>query len=584
MSKSGKIFYSVVSLMPCVLIIACTQVSFNDPFTGENALAVPIITLNGLNPYYLNVNEQYNDPGATAIDTTDGITTDITDSIKITGGDITTDSPGEHSVKYYVTGLNGIRAKAERKVIVKDIIGPDKDKPVITLLGMNPTILYTGDTYMEEGATAFDSVDGDLTDDIQIYGDTIITDEPDSFEVFYMVSDKAGNIATKIRYVWVFDGDDSIPPVIILLGDSITKVNAGGIYNDSGATAFDNIDGDITSRIKVSGSVDMLKLGSYYLYYDVEDNAGNKAEQKRRTVTVVDTIGPTISINPPNPINIYAGTPYVEYGAIAHDNLDGNVTHKIDTINDSVNISVPGVYRVHYRVQDNAGYKTDSVRVVNVLDFADTIAPVITLLGNNPTLLDIGQSYTEPGATASDNKDGDITGRIVINDDSVNTSAQGTYRVHYTVSDNDGNTDHEIRTVLVGANLDTIPPVITLLGDNPMTIEINDPYNEPGATAVDNEDGNISSKIVITGTVDNTKVGTYTRTYNVSDNAGNKATTKERSVRVVEQIVPDWEIGVSYSVGDLVTYNGRIYRCLQAHTSQPGWEPPNALSLWQPQK
>jgi hypothetical protein len=566
------------------LLCTCTQVSFEDPFTGENALAVPIISLIGPNPYYMNVNEPYNEPGATAFDTTDGVTTDITDSIKIKDGDVSTDSAGEHTVKYYVTGLNGIRAKAERTVIVKDIVGPDKDKPVITLLGLNPTILFTGETYIEEGATAYDSVDGDLSDDIQIYGDTVVTDEPDSFEVWYMVSDKAGNTATKVRYVWVFDGDDSIPPVITLLGDSIIKVNAGAVYHDSGATAFDDIDGDITSRIKVSGSVDMLKLGSYYLYYDVEDNAGNKAEQKRRSVTVVDTTGPTISITPPNPINIYAGTPYVEYGATAHDNLDGDVTHKIDTINDSVNTSVPGVYRVHYRVQDNAGYKTDSVRVINVLDFADTIPPVITLLGNNPLLLDIGQSYTEAGAKATDNKDGDITDRIEINDDSVNTSTQGTYRVHYTVSDNAGNTDHEIRIVLVGVNLDTIPPVITLLGDNPMTIEINDPYNEPGATAIDNEDGNISSKIEITGTVDNTKIGTYTRTYNVSDNSGNKATPKERSVKVVDQIIPDWEIGVSYSVGDLVTYNGQVYRCLQAHTSQPGWEPPNALALWQPQK
>jgi hypothetical protein len=37
---------------------------------------------------------------------------------------------------------------------------------------------------------------------------------------------------------------------------------------------------------------------------------------------------------------------------------------------------------------------------------------------------------------------------------------------------------------------------------------------------------------------------------------------------------------VSYAVGNLVTYGGATYRCIQAHTSQVGWEPPNTASLW----
>ena len=227
-------------------------------------------------------------------------------------------------------------------------------------------------------------------------------------------------------------------------------VGAGGGFVDPWATAIDNIDGDISDRIIDSGTVDMQTIGTYTVYYNIQDNAGNQAEEKQRVVSVVDTVPPEIHINPPNPVNIFVGTAYHEWGATATDNLDGDITHLLDTIADSVNTNVVGTYRVHYRVSDAAGYETDSVRVVNVADFADTVGPVITLLGDNPMSLDIGDAYNEPGATAWDNKDGDITDSIKINNDSVNTNVSGTYRVHYTVTDQENNTTHEIRTVYVG--------------------------------------------------------------------------------------------------------------------------------------
>jgi chitodextrinase len=42
-----------------------------------------------------------------------------------------------------------------------------------------------------------------------------------------------------------------------------------------------------------------------------------------------------------------------------------------------------------------------------------------------------------------------------------------------------------------------------------------------------------------------------------------------------------WQPDHAYQIGDLVTYDGRRYLCLQAHTSQSGWEPPNVPALWQ---
>lgn len=49
-----------------------------------------------------------------------------------------------------------------------------------------------------------------------------------------------------------------------------------------------------------------------------------------------------------------------------------------------------------------------------------------------------------------------------------------------------------------------------------------------------------------------------------------------------EPEVPAWAPGVPYTAGHLVTHDGTAYRCVQAHTSQPGWEPPNVPALWQP--
>jgi PKD repeat protein len=78
-------------------------------------------------------------------------------------------------------------------------------------------------------------------------------------------------------------------------------------------------------------------------------------------------------------------------------------------------------------------------------------------------------------------------------------------------------------------------PVITLKGDNPLTITVGEEYVDPGATAYDEEDGDLSDQIVITGTVDTSTPGEYTVTYTVRDSAGNTAT----ATRVVKVVEPD---------------------------------------------
>ena len=81
-------------------------------------------------------------------------------------------------------------------------------------------------------------------------------------------------------------------------------------------------------------------------------------------------------------------------------------------------------------------------------DDDDNTSPVITLLGDNPLYLTVGDPYTDPGATANDKEEGDLTGDIVVVDGVV-PGTPGTYYVTYTVEDEKGAKDEVTREVIV---------------------------------------------------------------------------------------------------------------------------------------
>ena len=245
-------------------------------------------------------------------------------------------------------------------------------------------------------------------------------------------------------------GQDTTPPVIALVGSSTINLNIGGTYTDPGATAIDNVDGNITSNIVIGGdTVDSNTAGTYFITYNVSDAAGNIATEVIRTVIVEQ----------------------------------------------------------------------------------DSTAPVITLVGSSIINLNLNDIYIEQGATAIDNIDGNISANIVIGGDVINTSIPATYIVTYNVSDASGNAAVQlIRTVLV--NPDNTAPVISLIGSSTIDVPVGGVYNEQGATATDNIDGNISTNIIISGVVDTNTLGTYFVTYNVSDAAGNPAVEVVRTVNV----------------------------------------------------
>ena len=104
---------------------------------------------------------------------------------------------------------------------------------------------------------------------------------------------------------------------------------------------------------------------------------------------------------------------------------------------------------------------------------------------------------------------------------------------------NDGTVDSDPDTVEITV-VDTTPPVLTLVGANPQTLECNvDAYAELGATALDACEGDVSGSIVIDASaVDPSTPGGYLVTYNVADTAGNAAAQLERTVNVVDTTTP----------------------------------------------
>ena len=78
---------------------------------------------------------------------------------------------------------------------------------------------------------------------------------------------------------------DNVPPEIKLNGDVSLSIYVGDKYEDKGATAIDNVDGDITDKIVVDGNVDTTKEGEYELVYKITDSS-NLTSTVKRAITV----------------------------------------------------------------------------------------------------------------------------------------------------------------------------------------------------------------------------------------------------------------------------------------------------------
>lgn len=224
-------------------------------------------------------------------------------------------------------------------------------------------------------------------------------------------------------------------------GDAQITLEYGSVFQDPGAQASGH--GTILDRegtqleVKTDSNVDTAKVGSYTVTYSASYHGVKKSVQ--RTVHVVDTQAPVITlVSDPDQFTL-PGQPYEEEGFTAIDGYDGDITDRVArTVTDT---------EVVYTVSDSSGNVTEVRRAIK---YNDPEPPVLKLNGDAEITITAGTKYVEPGYTANDNCDGDITQRVTVSGE-VNYWSAGTYTVTYTVADSFGNTATATRTVIVKA-------------------------------------------------------------------------------------------------------------------------------------
>uniref|UniRef100_UPI001CCF63C4 immunoglobulin-like domain-containing protein n=1 Tax=Hyalangium gracile TaxID=394092 RepID=UPI001CCF63C4 len=483
----------------------------------------PTLALLGPATQSLECGTPYTDPGATANDACFG---DVTSRIVRTGS-VNSSSPASYQLTYNVTDPAGQRASAvHRTVNVSDTLAP-----AITVLGaLTQSVQCGSGPYADPGATATDSCYGNLTAAIVASG-SVNSGAAGNYTISYSVTDPSGNSATSadVRTVTVVDDQ---APSITLLGQANSGLECGTPFTDPGATANDACAGDLTSQISKSGSVDHKVPAAYTLQYTVKDPS-NLTATVNRMVTVSDTLPPTLILNGSATQAVECGGPYTDPGATATDVCAGNLDAAVQVAG-AVNPAVVGNYNVSYTVSDTAGLTAGPVnRAVTV---SDTLAPTIAVNGPVDQTFECGSTYVDPGATASDQCAGNLTSAIVATrtNDPANP---GTFTITYSVTDPSGNsfTSPVVRTVHVD---DDDPPTLILNGPAHQSLECGTPYVDPGATASDACDGDLTDDITRSGSVDSGMPADYTLIYNVADSSGNSAPSVSRTVQVADTLAP----------------------------------------------
>lgn len=240
---------------------------------------------------------------------------------------------------------------------------------------------------------------------------------------------------------------------------------------------------------------------------------------------------PTVTLNGTARMLAEKGTAFTDPGAAAKDGAGEDITSLV-TASGTVDTNTVGTYTLTYAVTDAWGNVADPVTRTVVVHEKDTEAPTITLNGAPSIRIHQNDTWTDPGAVATDNLDENVTVTI---GGSVDTTTLGDYTLTYDATDCYGNKAVQVtRTVsVVGTDEDVTPPTVTLKGDATMKVWQDNVYTEAGAAATD-EGTDVSDKITISGSVNTAVLGTYILTYSVSDAAGNIGVAT-RTVTVVPE-------------------------------------------------
>ena len=385
--------------------------------------------------------------------------------------------------------------------VVSDIIYVDNTPPEIELQSSSPQIIECGESYTELGAVVTDNLDpdikaGKLDGKLEIDSSQINTAKCDTYTVTYTATDHAGNETTVEREVIV---QDTIAPTATV-SYSTTQPTNGDVV--AAITPSEPV--TVTNTENGSLSYTFTENGSFT--FEFEDEAGNKGTAVA-TVSNIDKSLPTgtMSYDITDPTNQdVTATLTVPSGTTILNN-GGSNTH-VFAENGSF----------EFEIQNAAGTKGTVAASVTWID-KEAPTATITYSPHKLTNQDVIAAIT-PSEEVTVTSDGGLSHTFPEN---------GSFTFEF--EDEAGNKGSAIATV---DWIDKEPPVITLLGENPLTIKLGEVYEEPGAEVADNQDTEIQSKLEIDASeLDTETAGTYTVRYSATDKAGN-LTEITRTVKV----------------------------------------------------
>lgn len=521
--------------------------------TVEDTVA-PVVTITGGDTLLGECGVELMIPEATAADDCDGVV-----EVELTGlGGLDDKVPavGVYTVSYAATDAAGNVGTAELTVTIEDTVAP-----VVSIDGGNTLIAECDVAVDLPAATAADDCDGavvaGITDD---GGFNSANPVAGVFEITYAAQDAAGNLGEAVLTITV---EDTVAPVVTIVGGNTLLAECAAPLTLPLASGADACDGFLAADASDLGGLDEANpaVGVYEVVYESTDAAANVGSAIL-TVTVEDNAGPAIDIDGGDTLLAECNEAITMPTASAFDACEETAYLADVTDLDGLDPANPvvGVYEVVYESQaDLLGNVGQAVLTVTV---ADSIAPVVTIEGPAAITEECGQSITLPDASAEDACDGTLAAEATDLDGlNLTTPAVGVYNVVYSATDAAMNVGTSTLTVTVE---DATGPVITLLGDNPRTVECGATYTAPGYSAADVCEGNLTADVVIAGdTVDTGVVGAYNVTYNVSDSAANAADEVVLVVNVVDTTDPVLEISPSLGlpIVDVMGYDVHQVPC-----------------------
>jgi hypothetical protein len=393
-------------------------------------IQAPVITLVGDDLVYVLTGDTYTDAGVTI---TDNVDSNLVATVA--GDEILTSVEGDYITTYDVTDATGNDAVQVTRTVT--VSSTDMVAPVITLLGLPSLTLSLNEDYIEQGATAADNVDGTITENIIIDESAIDTSAVGTYTVTYMVRDAAGNEAVKVtRQINVIDPSNNI----LTNGNFATALGAEWVIQE-GLADINIVNAELSVTNLAPGvanwqprlvqtGVDLMPSVTYAIRFDAM-----VAEQR----SILVQLGEQLSSDPW--FNEFMDDKTVAL-TTSMDSYEVIFTANANAVN-------PGslIFALGSGVATDVTFDNISIREITAAE----IPPAITLLGDSAVSLTVGGAYTDAGATAFDNLEGDVTENIVTTGDAnVDVDTLGVYTITYNVMDNDGNAANQVtRTVSV---------------------------------------------------------------------------------------------------------------------------------------